>query len=129
MLPEILNKIKAQIAPYKDDLFIALIIVLVAVIGFGLGRLSAIYDQKEPIRIEYGVNQTSIAKNALSGTNLEVSPPSEEKLYVASKNSDKYHFPWCSGAKRIKESNKMWFSSKEEAEGMGFKPAGNCEGL
>lgn len=129
MLTDISGKIKAQFAPYKNDLFTALIIVLVAVIGFGLGRLSAVYDQNEPIRIEYGVNQTSSAKDALSNTNLEASLPSEEKLYVASKNSDKYHFPWCSGAKRIKESNKMWFSSKEEAELMGFKPAGNCEGL
>jgi len=123
MLPEIVNKIKSKIEPYKDDLFTALIIVIVAVIAFGLGRLSAIYEQKEPIRIEYGVNQTSSAINAVDDA------VDTEKLYVASKNSDKYHLPWCSGAQRINEANKIWFSSKEEAENMGFKPAGNCEGI
>lgn len=50
-------------------------------------------------------------------------------LYVASKNSTKYHLPSCSGAKRIKEENKVWFNSKEEAERAGYEPAKNCKGI
>ena len=49
--------------------------------------------------------------------------------YVASKNSNKYHLPWCSGAARITEENKIWFSSKAEAEAAGYTPAGNCKGI
>ena len=45
---------------------------------------------------------------------------------VASKNSDKYHYTWCAGAKKIKEENKVWFSSAEEAESKGYTLAGNC---
>jgi hypothetical protein len=49
--------------------------------------------------------------------------------YVASKSGSAYHFPWCSGAKRIKEENKIYFNTKEEAEKAGYHPAGNCKGL
>jgi len=49
--------------------------------------------------------------------------------YVASKSGKSYHLPWCSGAKLIKEENKIWFSTKEEAQARGYTPAGNCPGL
>jgi hypothetical protein len=48
---------------------------------------------------------------------------------VASKNGTKYHFLWCPGASTIKEENKIYFTSKEEAEKAGYKPAVNCKGL
>ncbi|OHA15361.1 MAG: hypothetical protein A3G52_00010 [Candidatus Taylorbacteria bacterium RIFCSPLOWO2_12_FULL_43_20] len=50
-------------------------------------------------------------------------------LLVGSKTSDKYHYPWCSGALRMKEENKIWFKSAEEARAAGYTPAGNCKGL
>src|SRR5690606_22759248 len=43
--------------------------------------------------------------------------------YVASKTGSKYHLPWCGGAKQIKEENKVWFQTKEEAEAAGYEPA------
>jgi len=48
---------------------------------------------------------------------------------VASKNGTVYHFPWCSGAQRINEENKIWFTSQEEAQAAGYRPAANCKGL
>ena len=49
--------------------------------------------------------------------------------YVASKSGTKYHYPWCPGAQSIKEENKIWFFTKEEAEKAGYQPASNCKGL
>lgn len=49
--------------------------------------------------------------------------------YVASKTGTKYYLPWCGTAKRIKDENKVWFSSKAEAESAGYEPAKNCKGL
>lgn len=49
--------------------------------------------------------------------------------YVASKTGTKYYLPWCGSANRIKEENKVWFSSKAEAEAAGYEPAKNCKGL
>ena len=49
--------------------------------------------------------------------------------YVASKNGEKYYLPSCSGAKRIKEENKVWFATPEQAASAGYEPASNCPGL
>lgn len=49
--------------------------------------------------------------------------------FVASKNGTKYYVPSCGGAGRIKEENKVWFTSKEDAEAAGYTPASNCPGL
>ncbi len=48
---------------------------------------------------------------------------------VVSKNGSKYHYPWCSGAKRMNESNKVWFKTIAEAKSAGYEPAKNCNGL
>jgi hypothetical protein len=49
--------------------------------------------------------------------------------YVGSKTGTKYYLPTCSGAKRIKDENKRWFVSKEDAEKDGYTAAANCPGL
>jgi hypothetical protein len=54
---------------------------------------------------------------------------SQDGRYVASKNGSAYHLPWCSGAARIKEENKIWFATKEEAEAAGYRAASNCKGI
>lgn len=46
--------------------------------------------------------------------------------YVASVNSDKFHEPSCSQAKRIKDSNKVTFSSRYEAINSGYSPCSIC---
>jgi len=44
-----------------------------------------------------------------------------------SASSKLYHFTWCSGAKRIKEENKVWFNTEAEAVAAGYSLAGNCQ--
>lgn len=58
-----------------------------------------------------------------------VIPEATSSILVASKNGSKYHFPWCSGALRIREENKLVFGSREEALEAGYTPASNCKGL
>ncbi len=41
--------------------------------------------------------------------------------YLASKRSNVFHEPKCDWAKKINKSRKLWFASKEEAFGQGFK--------
>ena len=138
MLYEYIEKVKSRIIDTKSDLYIAALIFLVGMASFGLGRLSVLWPTKEPITIESQTNadytQTN-AENKQTGAGVilreSASGPRESALgkYIASKNGMAYHFPWCPGAQRIKEENKVWFQSKEEAEKAGYKPAGNCEGL
>jgi methylphosphotriester-DNA--protein-cysteine methyltransferase len=49
--------------------------------------------------------------------------------YVASKNSTYFHLVTCPGAKLIKEENKVYFNTKEEALSRGLQPAKNCKEL
>lgn len=42
------------------------------------------------------------------------------KLFVASVNSDKYHYKDCPAVRQIKEENKVWFGSAKEAETAGY---------
>jgi len=103
----------------SDEVFIVVLIVLVGIGGFGLGRLSFFEEKRAPIAI--GFADTSTVSETVIG---EIGGE-----YVASKNSTKYHLPWCSGAERISPENKIWFSSKEEAEAAGYTPAANCKGI
>lgn len=122
-------RVKDKIKPIENELFIVLVIILVALISFGLGRLSKIRENKTLITIENiasNISETIKTDNYGGSTSIV---GSNEKLYVASKNGTKYHYPWCSGAATIKEENKIWFSSKEEAENAGYTPAANCKGL
>lgn len=54
------------------------------------------------------------------------SPANAECAFVGSKNSDKYHLPTCSGAKRIKPENLVCFKSAEEATQKGYQPSKDC---
>lgn len=47
--------------------------------------------------------------------------------YVASKNSTVFHTPNCKWVQRIKEENKIWFSTREEALEKGYKPCKVCK--
>ena len=44
--------------------------------------------------------------------------------YVASKRSNVYHEPKCEWAKKIQKDRRVWFVSREEALGKGYKKHG-----
>ena len=46
--------------------------------------------------------------------------------YVASSNSNKFHNPSSSHAKRIKDYNRKTFSSRDEAINAGYEPSCVC---
>ena len=127
---EVLEKIKSTDKEVISDLYIVTLIILVGFSSFGLGRLSVSNSSKEPIQLlhtnmaaieaTFESETTSINR---SGTNAV------QGALVGSRNGSKYHFPWCSGAQRIKEANKIWFDSKEEAHKAGYTPAANCKGI
>ena len=71
--------------------------------------------------IEIDSNSSSQVKgeqNKLDNANLQ----DKTGMFVASKNSKIYHSPDCQYAKRIKEENKIFFKSAEEAREKGYGP-------
>jgi hypothetical protein len=113
------------------DVMLVLIILFVGITSFGLGRLSVLLENKPAVVFSQpALASTAFGANPTGGSVAPtVSSVPESGQVVASKNGTKYHFPWCSGAQRIKEENKVWFASIEEARGAGYTPAGNCKGL
>ncbi len=97
-----------------------------AITSFGLGRQSV---------TEEAVKETVPASfSAQNSPSAEYSPQVMEKneveaRYVASKNGQVYHLLICPGAKQIKDANKIYFNTKEEAEAAGLRPAANCKGI
>ena len=49
-----------------------------------------------------------------------------EYRYVGSKNSDKYHLPDCTSAKKIKKENRVYFLDVWEAREAGYSPCKAC---
>ena len=124
MLADTLKKVNAWCREHSSDIFVAAIIFLTGLSGFGLGRLSVEQRLHVPISI---TTPDASDKNILQASSVSASL--DRQKVVASKNGGLYHYAWCPGALKIKEENKVWFSSKEEAQKAGLKPAGNCPGL
>jgi micrococcal nuclease len=53
-------------------------------------------------------------------------PQNEPKKFVGSIKSDKYHYPDCQWAKKIKPENEIWFTSSEDAGSQHYVPCGVC---
>lgn len=124
---------KGRTLPLKRHILNLSLIVLLATLSFGLGRMTIYQESRVPVRIipPQGKNiETSIPSleaGEVKGVSTEgVSLTGE---VVASKSGSKYHFPWCAGAKQISEKNKITFTSVEEARKAGYAPASNCKGL
>ena len=111
------------------ELYLTAVIVLVAVISFGLGRLSKIREEKTPITIENVKENAQIGESKPLSTSNVDSGIKADKIFVASRNGKKYYYAWCESANVIKEQNRIWFSTQAEAEKAGYQPAANCKGL
>ena len=114
--------------PLFQKLFLSLVIILIALLSFGIGRLSVV-GNREPIRIEYDPeisnSQFPISNQASVSSALDKIENSTS--VVVSKNGARYHYPYCSGAKQIKEENKIIFATVAAAEAAGYSLAANCK--
>ena len=121
---------------FREEIAIALIIVLVGTASFGLGRLSLGQGSKGPVsivnKLQSESNAGNIVKNSKNSNNLAAVSVTEtagevSSQVVASKNGTAYYFLNCSGISRIKEENKVYFETPKEAEIAGYKKAANCK--
>jgi len=123
IIMNILAKITEFVKRRQKDIFLGICMVLVAVIGFSLGRINSKTPAKTPAADIY----QETAKTPPVPTKTKPIQPKDLRV-VASKSSTskKYHFTWCPGAKKIKEANKLWFSTEADAQKAGYTIAGNC---
>jgi hypothetical protein len=129
------KKVKEIFSKYESKIVIFLGMVLMAVIAFEAGILQGQKWQKDPMIVEVpavvaansvdsgNANQAeNVSAKTESGTpteNINQKNPAE-CVFVGSKNSNKYHIPTCSYAKRIKPENIVCFKDKADAEMKGY---------
>ncbi|MEK7606015.1 MAG: hypothetical protein AAB458_00240 [Patescibacteria group bacterium] len=103
--------------------------MLLAFGAFGIGRLYGKGEANAEIILEFSTTtaQTSEVITSEPPTNPEMGEraPTEGQV-VASKNSTKFHYPWCPGASQIKNENKIFFTNESDALAAGFTKAANC---
>ncbi|TSC85908.1 MAG: hypothetical protein G01um10148_816 [Parcubacteria group bacterium Gr01-1014_8] len=116
-IPEMTGSIKGYVDKGTGEWGIPVIVILVGIASFGLGRLSTLEGSTSAVSVSSIPMQAASASLAVGG------------LVVASRTGTAYHYPWCAGATTIKESNKVWFKDEEAARKAGYTPAKNCRGL
>jgi hypothetical protein len=147
----------AQSAPYKGfakihyrvklfiesdkgkDILTVIVVVLVGLGSFELGRLSK-EDTSGGVKIlpavageytgqdaETSTNQTANVISAVSDTSSPTSTNSSTKTFFASKKGKKYYTTSCSAGKTIKQENRIYFTTGEEAEQAGYALSTSCQ--
>lgn len=125
------EKLKSWLA--DDALFTGVLVILVGIASFGLGRWSVV-ESAVPVQAA-GVILSNAPKSDVpkqefgSAATSPTFPEMVALVVVASKSGAKYHLPTCPGAAQIKDSNKITFNTIAEAEAAGYTPAANCPGL
>lgn len=111
------EKIKVWWEAHEQELFLMGMLVLISSIIFGTGRLWLSHSY------EIRSREIEIEENAFS-----MSPPRAETdaRFVASVNGEKYYPAGCKAANRIKEENRIWFTSENEAREIGYTPSAQC---
>lgn len=134
-IAELLRRGKALLGRIPADALVLLALILASTLSFGAGILVGKDLEREKAGNGFWIEQ--LPEGTLGpAAAIEALPRKEEATvgsasgtYVASKNGTKYYLPSCGSSKRIKEENKVWFKTKEEAEAAGYGPAANCPGL
>jgi len=132
-----MEKIKHFIESEKGkDILVVLIIILVGIASFELGRLSKNSGQ-EGVKVEYRGQEANIINGYEEGLKGVVSGNTDSdyankinstgKNFFASSRGKKYYGVDCSAGKTIKESNKVYFGTREEAERAGFELSSACQ--
>lgn len=141
-----MQKIKQFIESDRGkDIFVVIIVLLVGLSSFGLGRLSK-NTTNQGVSVEY-LNQDQMNQNQgnvlsafteetntntiKSGTQVNSNKlPSVSnsvgKSFFASNRGQKYYSIGCSAGKTIKQENRVYFATKAEAEKAGYELSSSC---
>ncbi len=123
-IQDMLEKLKSFIM--NDAYFYTVLIVVVSILSFGLGRLS-MQDEQSSAKPQIVLTEQS-ASVITSDPDTSVGIPINEASasLVASKKGTKYHLLSCPGASQMNDENKIYFASEEEAMASGYTKAKNC---
>ncbi len=107
------------------QVFLGLVVVLVALLSFGLGKLS-VGERNQPVIIEANSQFPILNLQTSSNENskLKIDNLAQTASVYASSKGKKYYYPWCKST--VSEANKVTFASPNMAESAGYTLASNC---
>ena len=118
------------------DVLTIIIVILVGVSSFYLGRLSN-QNTTDGVKIEYTGQEASaiggIESFKANNSQISLNPSIADKMnnngqgsYFASTRGKKYYSTGCSAGKSIKQENRIYFQTSTEAEKAGYTPSSSC---
>lgn len=131
----IIDNLREKIKPTtgstdRRDVILVAIMVVLAAGSFGLGRLSKSSVGGPGVTLQ-AVSLPQAAATQAGLQNLadmsKSSPNASIGAIFGSKNGTKYYWATCSGSSRIKEENKVFWSSEEEAREAGYEKSSTCK--
>lgn len=114
-----MKKIKYWLA--DDRIFYSILLLVVALTAFGLGRASVSYAPTPPTANGVRMLQQAAPLPAVTSESTAFT----ERL-VASSGGTRYYYMHCSGTERIKDENKIYFDTVKAAEAAGYTLALRC---
>lgn len=124
----LIYKIKSKTSIDRVTIIYLFIIIGVGIGSFGLGRISLNNNSSENSNIVINEKENLLENQNINDGDIPImQTQSIEKRYVASKNGKMYYNIGCSGAKRIKIENEVWFSTSEDAEKSGYTMSSTCK--
>ncbi|MEK7520264.1 MAG: Ada metal-binding domain-containing protein [Patescibacteria group bacterium] len=122
------SRVPAWWERYKDNIVSLVELCLVAAVFFGLGMLFAQRSaQRHPVVITTAASSYAAATSSPTALTAAVqSLPQRQTAgaYVASKSGKTYYLTTCNNT--IKETNKIYFATAEDAEKAGYVPSKTC---
>jgi hypothetical protein len=133
-----LEKLKSWLI--DDTVFYTVLLILIAIASFGLGRQSVAVSTTPVVQTESRVTEREVETVVPTSTSSPTTPNSspeplvptpnlQSAAVIGSRSGTKYHLPTCPGAKQIKPENVITFATIAAAEAAGYTPAANCPGL
>lgn len=133
-----MEKIKQFMESQKGkDILTVIIVVLVGLGSFELGRLSK-ENGNSGIKIKYPDQQKASAFSVIKSSssllqNTQISSDAIQtsnlngKNFFASNRGSKYYTLGCSAGKTIKQENRVYFATGEEAQRAGYTLSSSCQ--
>lgn len=129
---QILTKSGRKVKEWQTEIILSATVILISFLSFQAGKFYYLGQSANPLVVR-SANLNEVFIREEGSVKPSSAPPTSAQTnainlpVVASKNSDKYHFLWCSGAAKISAKNKITFASEAEASAAGYTLAANCQ--
>jgi hypothetical protein len=120
MNPVNINELKDTLIKNEDKIILFIGFALVAILSFGMGKLSEAYRPPMPIVFKNAPDCPTILANAVNAPGTVDAAKTEGKI-IGNKNSKIYHIPGSASYNKISPENRVYFDTEADAEKAGYR--------